>query len=88
MGSILARFTRFCVETNLIKKWVGGEKMTNIRYVISINISGYVAPEDKGMLGELGSGALNMVKTHHRRHHYRYRLCYSHRCHQSPPQIS
>ena len=36
--------------------------MTNIRYVISINISGYVAPEDKGMLGELGSGALNMVK--------------------------
>ena len=56
--------------------------------IISINISGYVAPEDKGMLGELGSGALNMVKTHHRRHHYRYRLCYSHRCHQSPPQIS
>ena len=26
------------------------------------NITGYVAPEDKGMLGDLGSGALNMVK--------------------------
>ena len=31
--------------------------------IIFNNISGYVAPEDKGMLGELGSGALNMVKT-------------------------
>ena len=29
----------------------------------SASISGYVAPEDKGMLGELGSGAMNMVKT-------------------------
>ena len=30
--SVLTQFTRFCVEKNLVKKWVGGEKMTNIRY--------------------------------------------------------
>ena len=36
---------------------------TSSASAISINILGYVAPEDKGMLGELGSGALNMVKT-------------------------
>ena len=34
-----------------------------ITNIIFNNISGYVAPEDKGMLGELGSGAMNMVKT-------------------------
>ena len=31
--SVFARFTRFCVEKNWAKNWVGGEKMTNIRYV-------------------------------------------------------
>ena len=31
--SVLARFTRFCVEKNWAKNWIGGEKMTNMRYV-------------------------------------------------------
>ena len=30
--SVLARFTCFCVENNSAKNWLGGEKMTNIRY--------------------------------------------------------
>ena len=30
--SVLARFTRFCVEKNWAKNWIGGEKMTNMRY--------------------------------------------------------
>ena len=33
MRSVLARYTRFCVEKIFVKNWVGGEKMTNIRYV-------------------------------------------------------
>ena len=30
--SVLARFMRFCVEKNWAKNWIGGEKMTNMRY--------------------------------------------------------
>ena len=32
MRSVLARFTRFCVEKFFVKNWVGGEKMTNMMY--------------------------------------------------------
>ena len=32
--SVLSRFTRFCVEKSLSKNCIGGEKMTNMRYVL------------------------------------------------------
>ena len=35
MKSVLALFTLFCVEKNWAKNLVGGEKMTNIRYLCS-----------------------------------------------------
>ena len=37
--SVLARFTRFCVEKNRAKNWIGGEKMTNMRYEYDIIVS-------------------------------------------------
>ena len=33
----MAQFTRFCVEKNFVKNWIGGEIMTNMRYAVEVN---------------------------------------------------
>ena len=45
----MARFTRFCVEKIFVKNWVGGEKMTNMRY--GAGTSG-VAENPQGIQGD------------------------------------
>ena len=34
--SVLSRFTHFCVETKLSKKFARGEKVTNMRYAVAL----------------------------------------------------